>query len=329
MIFKWNVSFGRRGKETTLSREDDGKNGRLEGRKSPWLLPLLALFSGGLAGAVFTWYVNRPTPTIVTYNVVSTTLASPDAATSIPNLTVQVGNEKVTALYAHTVTFSCPEGPFAERGDIAITFRSKVKIYGQVAEAPSPLHAISCSRLTDGVRCYMAPISPDTGNSTEYRVTISTNESAAPRVELVGKNIKLVTRERYLADQSWPLNRRLFSILGALAAGIFFTFLSNKRRTKMNRLLIVGKILAQGGTPVEGATIELVVETPSLHQFSPEITDKDGDFILGGRGKGRSAWREDSRHSSKLQTPFNGIQYSNYSKNFGARILQTGSLKPL
>jgi len=53
----------------------------------------MTFLGGGLAGQVFNWLVNRPKASIVSYRIVTTTLAAPEAAGLIPNLRVLIGQE--------------------------------------------------------------------------------------------------------------------------------------------------------------------------------------------------------------------------------------------
>src|SRR5438270_13905666 len=112
------------------------------------VLILLGTFlSGGLGGAIYTHYANRPEPTIIATSVSTITIANPQSAGSlIPDLKVQAGNEVIGSLYALTVTFDVVSGPYVDGIDVAITFPSGLHIYGKpVASAPSPLHSIACT----------------------------------------------------------------------------------------------------------------------------------------------------------------------------------------
>src|SRR5438552_18629214 len=60
---------------------------------------IITAISGGLAGSVLTLYVNRPNPTIITYNVTTTSLGA-DATLRglIPGLKIQIGNNEVPVI---------------------------------------------------------------------------------------------------------------------------------------------------------------------------------------------------------------------------------------
>jgi len=85
-----------------------------EGRSYRWVLPLVVgVLCGGLGGAIFTWYVNRPKSTVVTYTIASTTIAAPESVTGlIPDLKVLIGSDRVQSLYTFNVELVPREGPY-------------------------------------------------------------------------------------------------------------------------------------------------------------------------------------------------------------------------
>src|SRR5438128_7576974 len=86
---------------------------------------IVAMLFGGLAGSVFTWWINRPSPTTLVYNVTTTALGNePLLRSAVPNLRLTVGNEEVPALFIHTVELSVPAGPYLRNSDIVVTFPS-------------------------------------------------------------------------------------------------------------------------------------------------------------------------------------------------------------
>ena len=112
---------------------------------------IVGIICGGLGGSVFTWWINRPKPTVVTYRVVSTTLADPQAAGLIPDLKVLIGAVPIQELYAYTVELVPRQGPFAERAEFAVTFSKAVHVYGIRPASPSALHKLSCARVEQTV----------------------------------------------------------------------------------------------------------------------------------------------------------------------------------
>ena len=62
---------------------------------------IASFLGGGFMGAVFSWYMNHPEPTVLTYDINTTVLASPAATRLIPELKVQIKNDTINSLYAH------------------------------------------------------------------------------------------------------------------------------------------------------------------------------------------------------------------------------------
>lgn len=120
--------------------------------------------------------------------------------------------------------------------------------------------------------------------------TVSTDDPIPPHLDLVGKNVLLVSNESYLASQSWSLESLLspsslgsFGLIAILLVPL--GFLTRRLQKVVNRPpLVVGKILDYAGHPVEGATVEVMLESPEA-RYPPVQTDRDGDFIVGGSQK--------------------------------------------
>jgi hypothetical protein len=260
------------------------------------ILPLLVGFlGGGLAGNIFTYYANRPSSTIVTYTITTTTLAAPNAEAAIPNLKVQVGNELIHALYAHSIDLSSPRGPFLEQGTVAILFPKKVRIFGTTAEPPTTLSAIACKEIANGARCTLGPISSQL--KKPYHIVLATDQHVAPEVEMVGNHIDLLSVENYAAsDQSsWlkTANSKVaffgvwFPLLLGSLTGLLGLLprLAARVTRQINDPIIVGKIASEAGAPVNGAAVEVQLESPRQVTYSIVETDAYGDFIVGGRTK--------------------------------------------
>jgi hypothetical protein len=199
------------------------------------MLPLIGVFLfGGLGGAVFTWWINRPKPTVVTYRVVSTTLADPQATGLIPDLRVLIGAEPIQELYAHTVELVPRQDPFAERAEFAITFSKAIHVYGMRPEWPSALHKLSCARveqasgapnsaansLTFGYHCQMSPIKAGTG---PFVIALATDSKEAPRIDMVEKGIDLVAADQFAPTDKVHLDPFGVSSIAMLVFGIVFT----------------------------------------------------------------------------------------------------------
>ena len=156
--------------------------------KARWtVLLIVGVCSGGLAGAIFAWWVNRPKPTVINYRIITTTLAAPEATGLLPNLKILIGNEPTNALYAHTVDLVPEQGPFIDNLEFALTFPSPVHVYARPKlEKPSNMHTLDCAPinpipaspppstqfLTDGFRCRISPVKVGTGH---FLITIPSN----------------------------------------------------------------------------------------------------------------------------------------------------------
>jgi hypothetical protein len=171
---------------------------------SPQLL--VGIFFGGLGGAVFTWFIHRPNPTIITYAVTSTSLGA-DATVKglIPNLKLQIGTEEIPVVHTHSIGLSVPEGEFLDQAEVVLSFRSPVRVYGSIlTEAPSLAQRIECKqhkidpndRLILGLRCTLSPLKPGTGS---FIIVISTDSERPPRLDMAVRNAELVSTDAYLA----------------------------------------------------------------------------------------------------------------------------------
>src|SRR5256885_2010364 len=137
---------------------------------------IFTFLSGGLAGAVFTWYMNRPVPTILAYSVTTTTAGTDVIGKGlIPNLKMQIGKEEISVIHTHAIEFIVQSGPQLDKAEIAITFPPGLRIFGKDEHAPSSsLHKISCSQIDDDLRCIMTPLTP--GKLNKYLVILATNQ---------------------------------------------------------------------------------------------------------------------------------------------------------
>lgn len=179
-----------------------------------WVLPLIVgICFGGLGGAVFTWYVNRPRPTIVTYRIATTTLMAPEASGLIPDLKVVIRGTATQSLYSQNIEMRPRQGPFVDQAEVAFSFSSPVRIYGIHLESPSDLHRLECTgfaakakspiQLPDltteitSVQCIMKPILYQRNETHPFRVTIATDSSEVPHVVVAAKNLELVPADEF------------------------------------------------------------------------------------------------------------------------------------
>jgi len=196
-----------------------------------------ALLSGGFAGALFTWYVNRPQPTVLTYAVTTTSLGTSEVSSVVPNLKIQIGSENIDALYTHTIEVIVAKGPFADQAEFAIGLPAEARIFGMRTDAPSAMQSISCSPVPTGSKCRLGPLSSKV--SKPFRVAIATNKREWPSVDLVAKNVELISASDYLRQSQESIFSNIPKWLQAVlfAAGVAFlgllaTLLDNKAKTK-------------------------------------------------------------------------------------------------
>jgi len=181
------------------------------------LTAVVAFLSGGFAGAVFTWYVNRPDVTVVTYNVSTTALGSSEAASVVPNLKIQLGSENITSLYTHTIDLIVPKGPFVDQADFAVTLPAGTHIYGTRTVSPNSVQGITCTPITDGLKCRIGPLSANMAKP--FRVIVASDRGEQPGVELTAKNLELLSNREYLDRGKSPWWNWLIALLAGLAAG--------------------------------------------------------------------------------------------------------------
>lgn len=170
--------------------------------KLPWasVAPVFTFLSGGLAGAVFTWYMNHPVPTTLTYGVTTTTAGTDTTVKGlIPNLKMQIGNEEIPVVHTHAIEFVTQSGPQLEQAEIAITFSPGLRVFGMAADAPSPLHTITCSQIPNGVRCIMSPLT--LGNLNKYRVTVATNQREPSGIITATNKMELQNADKLVEER--------------------------------------------------------------------------------------------------------------------------------
>jgi hypothetical protein len=137
---------------------------RRQGRRtkmSKWGASLIALFFGGLAGAVFTWYMNHPRPTTLAYSLVTTTTGTDPAGSPlvpVPDLHIYIGTKEISSLYTHFVTITAVDGPQLEQLPIAVLFTTRFTLYSFNGVPPSPLHHFDCKQISTGLTCTLGPL---------------------------------------------------------------------------------------------------------------------------------------------------------------------------
>jgi hypothetical protein len=150
---------------------------------------VLTLVGGALVTEFFTWYGSRPVNTVVESVIRDTRLETgADVTGLVPNLKLQVGNETLPVINIYAIEIGVKSGPYVDSADIAIVFPANIRFLSKVsAEAPSPVHHISCKPLSNGVECTISPLKQSVG----YRVLIATTETRAPKTFIAARNVEL------------------------------------------------------------------------------------------------------------------------------------------
>jgi len=229
----------------------------------------LTFASGGLAGAVYTHYANRPEPTSVAVSTSAVTIADPQSAGSlIPDLKVQVGSAVIGSLYAQTVTFDVIGGPYADSAEAAISFANAPHIYGTpVTSVPSPLHSIVCTPIANGFRCRISPLKVNSGGP--FRLSIATDKPELPKVDIVAKDVQLVTASQLAAQKSSDWS---FPVLAAILGSSFLisqlgSFIGTWKNRSSNLVILDAQYGCEGHRFDVTKQLNDAIENGTLHIF--------------------------------------------------------------
>ncbi len=163
---------------------------------------MATLLCGGLGGSVFTYWVNRPKTTIISYNLSSATIADTQSGSIVPGLKVQIGNQDVRNLYTHSIVLTVTKGPQIDSGDVAIDFPPNTKFYGEPGIAtPSPVHKLDCSKVPSGLICKMSPVRRE-DKLPPFRVSVASDEKADPELVTSTKGLELQPAQETLTAAS-------------------------------------------------------------------------------------------------------------------------------
>jgi hypothetical protein len=188
---------------------------------------VVGVLAGGLAGSVFTWWVNHPRPSVISYQVTSTTLGGVKGL--IPELRIKIGRIEIETVHIHTVELISQSGPYVEKVESVIPFAQGTRFYGQVvAEAPSPVQHIVCETVTLDVKCSAGPF---TGKGERYRVSIASDQQKAPNAFLQGRGIEFGP---WKPEGSQAVMNVLVYVLSIASAGLavflfFYTLIIGRR----------------------------------------------------------------------------------------------------
>jgi hypothetical protein len=186
--FTKNLSFGERPARVPFPK--------------PSIAIMATLLGGGLAGSVFTYWVNRPKTTFVSYSLNSATIADTESGSLVPGLKVQIGNQDIRNLYTHSIVLTVTNGPQIDSGDVAIDFPPNTKFFGEPGIAtPSPVHKLECGKIPSGLICKMAPVRRE-DKLPPFRVSVATDEKADPDLVTSTKGLELQPAQETLTAAS-------------------------------------------------------------------------------------------------------------------------------
>jgi hypothetical protein len=183
---------------------DEDRNEDRNKPKSPsrffTVAPLIVgVLFGGIGGAVFIYWMNRPQSTVLAYKVTSAAIANPAASDVIPNLSCRIGNEPVSILYSNVIEFTPVEGPYLESAQVAIRYPENTKFFGVTAQPPSPLHQLDCKQSDADIICSATALS--SREKTPYLVKLATSSPQTPSLSVAGKDLELEDLNTYAEMQ--------------------------------------------------------------------------------------------------------------------------------
>lgn len=266
-------------------------------------------------GAVFTWYVHRPSPTLETYQITKATTGA-DSVTKglIPNLTIKIGNEDVPVVYTDVVELSTVRGEYVDSADVAISFPTALHIFGFSATAPSEVHSISCKPAKQALVCRLAPLLV----GTKYTVNIAADQGESPTVVTAARNVELVSLDEFVTSESRSWRARLLSkeslalvLMFAIYFALTFAALRQIRRlrARRHRLSFVGRLVDPSGQAIAGATVSVRVGGPDkyVREYAAVMSDSEGDFLIntGQKLEGlQGTIKVERRGYATLEMPF-------------------------
>lgn len=169
-----------------------------------WLPIVATLIAGGLAGSIFTWWVNHPRNTVIGYNITTATVgAGPEVKSLVPGLRIEINNRDVPIFYVNDMSFSVQGGPGEDSVRVGVFFPDRTQIYGTSTQAPTPLHRISCVPLNNPYQfaCTFGRLNPDTANN-KFRFEVATDQKGPITVTTDSNKVSLVSLDELLKSQS-------------------------------------------------------------------------------------------------------------------------------
>jgi hypothetical protein len=196
----------------------------------------LAVVTSSLVAAVFTWWVNRPTPTTIAYVATRTSTGADAASISlVPNLSLRIGDEPIAGIFSHVFEFYVRDA-YLEKLPLAITFDRDVRIFGKSVEAPSTLQSILCTQHPRGLTCELSRLDPN--QNAPFRVSIATEMTRLPTIDVAGPNTRLIPlSEVEPQEQWWRADNIVLGVVSLTMCAItyltFRTYLNNLKRVQV------------------------------------------------------------------------------------------------
>jgi len=238
--FSLAIEVARRYKESASERETRAT----VSFPKPSLAIIATLLCGGLGGSVFTYWVNRPKTTIVSYTLSSATIADSESGSVIPGLKVQIGSQDVRNLYTHSIVLTVTKGPQIDSADVAIDFPLSTKFFAEPGIAtPSPVHKLDCSKIPSGLICRMSPVRRE-DKLPPFRVSVATDEKADPELVTSTKGLDLQPAQETLTAAS-KLTTYLESVilvltvLTTLAGGVLTNWVAKRSTAREAELAMI------------------------------------------------------------------------------------------
>ena|GEM_PF-3709941 len=199
---------------------------------APIVIGCIGLLVGGLGGAVFTYWVNRPQSTILVYNPTTVVIANPTATDVIPNLACKIGDAPVSVLFSHVIEFTPSDGPYLESADIALSYPKDTKFFRISALAPSPLHQFKCNEAEADIICMATKLSSKT--KAPYRLRLATNAPQPPTITVAAEDLELTDWNTFVGSSDrYFWSEIINTIMLSINSVLFFIFVVvTKKRLK-------------------------------------------------------------------------------------------------
>lgn len=164
------------------------------------ILPfVVAALTGGLAGSIFTAFVNRPHHTVVTHKAVLWNAVDHRTTDLVHDL--KIGNDNVQFIYTRLFDFVVQSGPGVDSASLVIRFQPDLKIFGMVAIPPEKVRPdwMKCQRSpfdASAVVCDLQNLAP--GDLSHYQLSIATNQPNPATVQSLTSVVETIPYDKYL-----------------------------------------------------------------------------------------------------------------------------------